>query len=171
MRTELLAEQDKLEREVKFTHSEIPRLLNSDDRILEDLNSLSAGRSTTPLDISQTKKRLEDLTTALHYFQVQKIKDHLDCTYLQSLEKSRDRNPSGEPTLETANDVQQDLGTLYSEIDDVVTMMIAQQYEKPITTALNHIETALEREGQATASKVCGTQTRAVCVHMRDSHN
>lgn len=133
-------------------------LLNSDDRALNEMNNVSAGRSQPTLDLEQTTQRVRQLAAALQHFRVQALKDKLDCTYLESLDdhETGGKEPlSGDISTRTVDEVQQDLSSLYAEIDDVVTMTVHNEHSEPIEAAIRQMSSARDLEGAVVAGEVC----------------
>jgi hypothetical protein len=156
-------------KDVKSVHSVVSQVLSADDRALAELNDLSARRTKSTVDTSDVVQQLERLTSALQHFRVQAVKDRLDCTYLRRLNdlSSLDREESPQdPAVPspTVKEIQHDLGSLYSEIDDVVTMTVRHEHTGPIEATLHQIDAAREMEGTTVGRQVCAyTFAWALC--------
>lgn len=149
-------------KEVKTVHTVVSNVLTADDRALAALNVLTSGSADSTVNTGDAARRLAELTSGLQHFRVQAVKDRLDCTYLRCLD-DQPSPPEGEvlphPSPATVTDVQNDLGSLYAEIEDVVTMTVRHEHASPIETALHEIDCVREREEERVAEQVC------ICVH------
>ena len=158
-------------KDVKSVPSVVSQVLNADDRALAELNDLTTRRSRPPVNSSGNAQRLAQLTRALQHFRVQAVKDRLDCNYLQSINgrssPEGDANPKGPAvSLTTVKEIQQDLGLLYEEIDDVVGMTVRHEHASRIEATLHQIDAAREMEGTAMAEQVGVFPYRTVCLLM-----
>ncbi|KAK5050374.1 hypothetical protein LTR84_003655 [Exophiala bonariae] len=158
LRSELQNENESVAKDIKSVGSVVASIFNADDRAIDALNVLvSASVESTSLDTAETALRVSRLTSALQHFRVQALKDRLDSTYLRRLEEQGQvmLDPEGEAVpdeshlaSETVSEVQNDLGSLYAEIDDVVTMTVRHEHAGPIEAALREIDCAREMEGR-----------------------
>lgn len=160
LHADLQFESENVAKDVKSVHSVVSQALSADDRALAELNDLATRRTKSTVDTSDIGQRLAQLTSALQHFRVQAVKDHLDCTYLRSLNDLY--SPEGEKSPQdpavpsaTVKEIQHDLGLLYSEIDDVVTMTVRHEHTGPIEASLHQIDAAREMEGRAVGRQVC----------------
>lgn len=127
-----------------------------DDQSLQGLNDITPRTSSSPLDVEHIRSRVDELSAALTFYRVQTVKDLLDLTYLQRLSCSPDERSSVESAPETSTDVQVDLNSLYSEIDDVVTMTVRQEHGQPIEKSLQAMIGLRNKQDHTSTTKVCG---------------
>lgn len=134
---------------IKAAPAIVTEVLNTDDRLLAELNDLSANHPQNSTDINSTRERVAKLIKALQHFRTQTIKDRLDRTYLESLARSNGDDATLDVPDASATDIQGDLGSLYGDIDDVVTMVASQEYAGGIERMLQDINQARERDTQS----------------------
>ena len=159
-------------KDVKAVPAIATELLNADDRALAELNDLvdSSSKSKPSLDVDAVRARAAELTRALRYFRAEAVRDWLDRTYLESLDISNSESNTVNPvsmgtedvcvSAATLKDVQDDLGSLYTEIDDVMTMLVSQEHGNAIESALRGIQRARREENQNVTEQVSnGKQT------------
>jgi hypothetical protein len=148
-------------KEVKSVPAIASGLLKSDDRALAELNELSLSRSVRQedaLDVDELQGRVDRLTHALHHFRAGAVKDRLDRIYLESLRTAdlaggiHNAPDVSDPPHETA---KEELSSLYEEIDDMVTMVVAHDHGNPLRVALEDIRRAQTQERDAADEKVC----------------
>ncbi|KIW65342.1 hypothetical protein PV04_07611 [Phialophora macrospora] len=160
LRVDLRAEVDRLTKEVKSVPAVASGLLNSDDRALAELNELSlshAVRQEDALDVDELQGRVDRLTHALQHFRAGAVKDRLDRIYLESFHSAdlagdaQNAHDVSEPTHETA---KEELNSLYEEIDDMVTMVVAHDHGNALRAALQDFCRAQTQETQAAEEKV-----------------
>ncbi|KIV84965.1 hypothetical protein PV11_00710 [Exophiala sideris] len=156
LRSELHIRRDVINKAVKAVPAIITEVLNTDDRVIAELNDLSANSPQITTDTSSTQERLTKLTKALRHFRAQAIKDRLDRTYLESLERLDADDAPLDDGDTSATDVQGDLGSLYGDIDDVVTMVVSQEHASGIERSLQDISEARERDSQLLNQHVHG---------------
>ncbi|KIV91809.1 hypothetical protein PV10_06307 [Exophiala mesophila] len=154
LRTELQLEQDNVEKHVKAAHLDIPARLASDDQSLQGLNDITLKSSSSPLDVEHTRTRIAELSSALHFYQVQTVKDLLDLTYLQCVIRSPEERSEANPASETSRQVQDDLGSLYSEIDDVVAMTVRQEHGNPTEKSLQAMIGLRKKQDHIRSTKI-----------------
>ncbi|KAK4934718.1 hypothetical protein LTR10_024091 [Elasticomyces elasticus] len=159
LRSELQIQRDGTTKAVKAVPAIVTEVLNTDDRVIAELNDLSAISPQNTTDISSTQERLTRLTKTLRQFRAQAIKDRLDRTYLESLEGSDANNAPLNVDDASATDVQEDLGSLYRDVDDVVTMVVSQEHAGGIERTLQDISEARERDSQLLNQHVHGILT------------
>ena len=166
VKIDLQIRQDRVARDVKAVPAIATELLNADDRTLSELNALVDGSSklNPTLNIDAVRVRVTELTRALRFFRAEVVRDRLDCMYLESLDISNsDHNTTDQDTKVTGDvsvsattlkDVENDLGSLYSEIDDVVTMLVLQDHVNPIESALRRIRSTRQEESWKVTEQV-----------------
>ncbi|KIW22908.1 uncharacterized protein PV07_11156 [Cladophialophora immunda] len=152
LRSALRAEFERITKEVRSTAAVVTELLNSDDRALSELNDLSSSsaKEGCQIDLEALTDRVNKLTRALQYFRTQTVKDRLDLTYLESLSNAEDVSDG---TLDT---VQEDLDSLYSEIDDVVGMVVAQEHGNTLHAALQDVRRVRKQDERRLNQRVDG---------------
>ncbi|EXJ88479.1 hypothetical protein A1O1_05409 [Capronia coronata CBS 617.96] len=159
VRADLQDQSDVVAKDVKSVHAIVADVLNADDRALDELNELSARRRPEPrTDTEAAKERVARLTAALQHFHTQAIKDRLDRTYLESLADS-DLGATEAVSTDGVQDVQTDLGSLYTEIDDVATMFVSHEHSGHIQSTIFDIDRRAAEEQHAHTelgySKLC----------------
>ncbi|KAJ9610385.1 hypothetical protein H2200_005162 [Cladophialophora chaetospira] len=154
------AELGRAEKEVKSVHVNISALLNSDDRALAELNELSSSvglAKESEVDIDALQQRVDKLTDALQHFRAEALKDRLDRVYLDAL-PTADAQGSGTHSagdvLTTA--IEEDLNSLYAEIDDMVAMVVAHDHRNGLGVALQSIRQSQLREKRTANEKIYG---------------
>ncbi|KEF51774.1 uncharacterized protein A1O9_12111 [Exophiala aquamarina CBS 119918] len=159
LRADLQSESESIAKDVKSVHSVVSQVLNADDRALAKLNDRTTRHPNPTIDTGDKVQRVTQLASALQYFRVQVVKDRLDYTYLRRLNELS--SPEGEESMRdpavsstTVKEIQQDLGSLYDEIDDIVTMAVRHEHTGPIGATLHQIDAAWERQGKAMAEQV-----------------
>ncbi|KAL2444484.1 hypothetical protein ABEF95_016893 [Exophiala dermatitidis] len=156
LQADIQAEFQIVGRDVKSAHAIVAETLNADDRALEGFNEICAAKpnqAAPEFDIDSLEKRMSELTAALRHFRVQMIKDRLDRTYLETLAREsnlqEDEEAAGSSSTSAQNDddeaiaiksLQDDLGSLYPEIDDVATMVVTQAHSRAIDSALRDVQ-------------------------------
>ncbi|KAL2444449.1 hypothetical protein ABEF95_016826 [Exophiala dermatitidis] len=153
LQADIRAEFQIVGRDVKSAHAIVAETLNADDRALEEFNEICATKpNQAEIDIDLLERRVSELTAALRHFRAQLIKDHLDRTYLgtlaQNLQEDDEEAASSSTTTTVQDDdereaiqnLQDDLGSLYAEIDDVATMSVTQAHSQAIESALRDLQ-------------------------------
>lgn len=148
-------------KDIKSVHSVVSQVLNADDRTLAELSDLTTRRPIPTVDTGDRVQRLAQLTRALQNFRVQTVKNRLDCTYLRRLNDlsppegvEPPHDPDASSSTLAVQEIQQDLGLLYDEIDDVVTMAVRHEHAGPIEATLHQIDAAQETEARTSAEQV-----------------
>ncbi|KAL4819025.1 hypothetical protein BDW67DRAFT_156513 [Aspergillus spinulosporus] len=114
--------------------------LKSNDRLLSDLEALASGVKSSDGEVS-IMKRTTELSGILSQYVAEEIYCRLDRLYMEKvLEDSN--SASGVPTdkdLETLASLEQEIDSLYPEIDVLAEISTKQQYVEPILRQLqNH---------------------------------
>jgi hypothetical protein len=135
--------------------------LSSDDRTLTELNDITSSarvKKKGAPDVEALQNRANRLTHALQLFHAETLRDRLDRIYLESLSTvgisghSQDNLDASKITLESVNE---DLSSLYAEIDDVETMVVSQAYGSALHASLQSIRRAQMPEIWTMNEKVC----------------
>jgi len=138
---ELQYQVENIAKFVKPVHAIVSETFNSDDRALADLNGVDMDKpSITPQNVESVRVQTERLIAALRYFRQQALKDRLDRIYLESLDPLTNGDDLSDISDASPVEVQIDLGSLYTEIDDVVSMLVSQEYGTRFDSALKTIE-------------------------------
>ncbi|KAH0842094.1 hypothetical protein FOPE_07544 [Fonsecaea pedrosoi] len=156
LRLTLRAEFDRVIKDSKATPATVTELLNSDDRVLSDLNDLSSSGAQEKHDVAldALADRVNKLTRALQYFRAQTLKDRLDRAYLESLGSADIASSAQVVSDGTIDTVQEDLGSLYKEIDDVMGMVVAQEHGNALLAALQDVRRAQKQNDRSLHEKV-----------------
>ncbi|KIX99007.1 uncharacterized protein Z520_05468 [Fonsecaea multimorphosa CBS 102226] len=154
----LRAEFDRTTKDVSLTPAIVRELLNSDDRVLSELNDLSSSGAPDrcQIDLDALADRVNKLTHALRYFRAKTLKDRLDCAYLETLSATDNSTNAQDVSDGTIDAVQEDLNSLYTEIDDVVGMVVAQQHGNALHEALRSVHRARKQDDRRLNEKVHG---------------
>ncbi|KIW20033.1 hypothetical protein PV08_00608 [Exophiala spinifera] len=138
---ELQYQVENIAKFVKPVHAIVSETFNSDDRALADLNGVDMDKpSITPQNVESVRVQTERLIAALRYFRQQALKDRLDRIYLESLDPLTNGDDLSDISDASPVEVQTDLGSLYTEIDNVVSMLVSQEYGTRFDSALKTIE-------------------------------
>ncbi|EXJ67574.1 uncharacterized protein A1O5_09587 [Cladophialophora psammophila CBS 110553] len=150
LRSDLRAEIDRTAKDVKSAPAIVTGILNSDDRVLSEFNDLlSFGvQQECPINLDALTDRVNRLTRALQYFRAKAVKDHLDRTYLESLGGTDTASNTQAVADGTVDAVREDLGSLYSEIDDVVGMVVAQEHGNALHAALQSVRRVRKQDNR-----------------------
>ncbi len=146
-----------MEKEVKAAPTTVWAILKSDDHVLAELDELSATASTKPeskLDVDVLQQRVEKLTRALQYFRAEALKDRLDRIYLEALNTADVRGDVHEASGDLPEVVEADLSSLYTEIDDMVTMVVAHEHGDALNTGLQNARRIQMQEKRTASQKV-----------------
>ncbi|OAL35197.1 hypothetical protein AYO20_05451 [Fonsecaea nubica] len=156
LRLTLRAEFDRVIKDSRSTPATVTELLNSDDRVLSDLNDLSSSGAQEKHEVAldALADRVNKLTRALQYFRAQTLKDRLDRAYLESLSRADIASSAQVVSDGTIDTVQEDLGSLYKEIDDVMGMVVAQEHGNALQAALQDVRRAQKQNNRSLHEKV-----------------
>ncbi|KAL4980021.1 hypothetical protein BDW66DRAFT_126682 [Aspergillus desertorum] len=111
--------------------------LKDNDRLLSDLEDLASGVKSSDGDIS-IMKRTTELSSVLSQYVAEEIYYRLDRLYLEKVLNS-DNSSSGDATDKDSRAVvglEQEMDSLYPEIDILAEMSIKQQFVEPILRQL-----------------------------------
>ncbi|KAL4925894.1 uncharacterized protein BDV17DRAFT_294019 [Aspergillus undulatus] len=112
--------------------------LKENDTLLLDLEGLAAGVKSSDSDAS-IMKRTSELSTVLAQYVAEEIYCRLDRMYLEKILDARKAAFSSGKDAETAAGLEQEMESLYSEIDILAEMSTKQQFVEPILRQLqNH---------------------------------
>jgi hypothetical protein len=118
---------------------DVSQTLGRDDQVFESLNrKLAASRSWDEVD--QLAVRINELESTLHNIRVTALKDRLDRVYLTTLVDPSHENTVPDPNM-SAESLKEDIQSLYTEIEDVVTMLNSHDH-------INDLQRQLEAIGQ-----------------------
>ncbi|KAH7348726.1 hypothetical protein BKA65DRAFT_266279 [Rhexocercosporidium sp. MPI-PUGE-AT-0058] len=112
----------------------VDSILKSDDKLLLSLQKLSSDLEPGHSDDDAAIERIRDLCARLIKHTVEGIRTRLDRVYLEGLEGSNGSNGHAED--EEANDLQEELESLYTEILPVAQMSAEQQFLEPALRAV-----------------------------------
>jgi hypothetical protein len=141
--------------------------LNSGDRALADLNHGQPSASTEEdvADVERLQERVDRLTRALIYFHASLVRDRLDRVYLESLDRSNSPFDIRFPAERTSAVVQDELNSLYLEIDDMATMMVDHDHGSALRADLHRIRHAKLRESHLMHERVSKVPIRLAPVN------
>lgn len=135
--------------------------LNADDRALAKLNDLTSTgdvKQEVALDVDSRQSRVDKLIRALQHFQAKAMKDRLDRIYLESIDTAQAVSEHSETVSNGAlKAVKEDLNSLYAEIDDVITMVVAHEHGSALQAAFQNIRRLQIQEKQTLSEQIHGT--------------
>lgn len=137
MRAVLKIESENTAADSKRILSTLAAWLKEDDRALADLERLGSGIGPTGDDASVVK-RTSELSTILAHYLAEEIQYRLDRVYLENLrvgQTKASQNLDGVAD-EVSIALERELESLYPEIDMLAEMYTKQQYNAPISRAL-----------------------------------
>ncbi len=163
---------EQLEKEAKGLSLAVTERCKIDDRLLDELqailNATVARSSAREFKPDDEQERAELLLKALRKAKVDEIKDRLDRVYLESLHRQKkasnpggDRHGQEQNQAETATtaehddqatsqglitELQEEIQSLYDEIDDVVTMLVGHAHGAPLPTLLANVKRAEQQK-------------------------
>ncbi|EXJ56843.1 hypothetical protein A1O7_07187 [Cladophialophora yegresii CBS 114405] len=177
LRADLRDEAERLAKEVKSVPAAASELIKADDRALAELNELSlcvSVKQEDALEVDELQARVDKLTRALHLFRATAVKDRFDRIYLESLHAAdvaagiRDVHDVSDPAESTA---EEELSSLYEEIDDMVTMVVAHDHGNALGVAFQDIRHAQMQETRATNEKALEGLTARVDTLQAQRHD
>ncbi|QRD92013.1 hypothetical protein F9C07_2062802 [Aspergillus flavus] len=137
VRAVLKIESENTAADSKRILSTLAAWLKEDDRALADLERLGSGIGPTGDDASVVK-RTSELSTILAHYLAEEIQYRLDRVYLENLrvgQTKASQNLDGVAD-EVSIALERELESLYPEIDMLAEMYTKQQYNAPISRAL-----------------------------------
>ncbi|KAL6239194.1 hypothetical protein BDW75DRAFT_152899 [Aspergillus navahoensis] len=130
-------EAEKLTMEGKKILSALTARLKDNDKLLSDLEGLASGIKTSDCDVA-IMKRTTELSKVLSQYVAKEIYCRLDRLYLEKV-LDGSNSASGVPIdndLKTVVSLEQEMDSLYPEIDILAEMSTKQQYVEPILRQL-----------------------------------
>ena len=128
---------DKSGAENKRILSSLSTQLKQDDKILAGLEALIFGTKLNGSDVS-TVKRTADLSAMLADTTAQEIHYRLDRLYLETIQSGRSDYNQTAVEDETVSAIQEELESLYPEIEILAEMSTKQQFQEPILREICH---------------------------------
>lgn len=127
-----------LDKEAKMHPAAVGERMKADDRVFEGLEQRA--HTDSVLDANQEiLTRAHKLARALQSNRVSSLKDRLDRAYLTSLKNVNVNEQLEADTVAGIPDLQQDVQSLYTEIDDMVTMTIGHEYMNQLQTTMARV--------------------------------
>lgn len=120
--------KEQAQAEKRQTFQAVASKLKNDDRRLAAAESLAADLESSRED-GLLLQRAGELAGTLAQLRSEEIYTRLDRIYLESLSES---SSTGQPAEEEISLLEQDLDSLYPEIEVLAQMAARQQYEQPI---------------------------------------
>jgi hypothetical protein len=149
--TDLRTKSSMLIKETDAVARDVAQLLRNDDHSFESLNNtLTASRSWNEVD--QLAGRVDELESTLHNIRVSALKDRLDRVYLGALVDFT-HGTLPDPDVD-ARSLGQDIQSLYTEIEDVVTMLNAHDHINDLQRQLENIGQKQQHDSSENLSKV-----------------
>ncbi|KAI9855618.1 MAG: hypothetical protein M1824_005945 [Vezdaea acicularis] len=125
----------------EMLRSTIRDLLRDDDKLLARLQSLIGEAAKSGSDEGEAvRDRALSLGSRLAVFQAEAIRERLDRVFIESLEKAgaaKGANGQSSTSQAETEALQEELESLYSEIDSVAEMASLQEYVHPLSRQLD----------------------------------
>lgn len=128
---------DKSGAENKRILSSLSTQLKQDDKMLAGLEALISGIKLNGSDAS-TVKRTADLSAMLADTTAQEIHYRLDRLYLETIQSGRSDYGQTAVEDEAVSAIQEELESLYPEIEILAEMSTKQQFQEPILREIRH---------------------------------
>jgi hypothetical protein len=128
---------DKAGAENKRILASLSTQLKQDDKILAALETLISGTNSRGGDAC-TVKRTADLSAMLADTTAQEIHYRLDRLYLEKIQSGESDYGRAAVENETISALQEELESLYPEIEILAEMSTKQQYHEPILRDIHH---------------------------------
>lgn len=128
---------DKTGAENKRILSSLSTQLKQDDKVLASLETLISSTKSNRSDAS-TVKRTADLSAMLAETTAQEIHYRLDRLYLETIQTSNSDYGQAAVENETFSALEEELESLYPEIEILAEMSTKQQYHEPILREIHH---------------------------------
>ncbi|KAL4938625.1 hypothetical protein BDV06DRAFT_49812 [Aspergillus oleicola] len=130
-------ESEKSTMDGKKILSALTTLLKGNDKLLSDLEGLAAGVQSSDGDAT-IMKRTSEMSTMLSQCVAEEIYCRLDRLYLEKLLNKASHTSTGKD-VEAVASLEQEMNSLYSEIDILAEMSTRQQFVEPVLRQLqNH---------------------------------
>ncbi|OQE19131.1 hypothetical protein PENSTE_c016G09012 [Penicillium steckii] len=127
--------------------------LKQDDKALEYLENLMSGIKFNSNDAS-TVKRTAHLTTVLSDLVAEEIHDRLDRLYLEEIEAGDSSSDQDTIESETIAALEEELGSLFSEIEVLAEMSTRQEFQEPILREIQNEHSQLRVASHQKLEKV-----------------
>ncbi|RKF63554.1 hypothetical protein OnM2_024059 [Erysiphe neolycopersici] len=119
----------------------ISNILQFDDRLLSSFQKLASELDKNLPEDEETIERVKDLCARYIKFTVEGMRTKLDRIYLEAL-KDPSINQDFQENVPQAQELQEELESLYSEIQPVAQISVEQQYLEPAMRVINNINSA-----------------------------
>ncbi|KAJ5117065.1 hypothetical protein N7448_004014 [Penicillium atrosanguineum] len=147
---------DKTGAENKRILSSLSTQLKQDDKVLASLEALIAGIKSNSSDAS-TVKRTADLSAMLAETTAQEIHYRLDRLYLEAIQSSKSDYGQVAVEDETFSALEEELESLYPEIEILAEMSTKQQYHEPILREIHREQGQLRAASQQRLERTLDT--------------
>jgi hypothetical protein len=141
------AATDKAGAENKRILSSLSTQLKQDDTILTSIENLVSGTKSNGSDASVVK-RTADLSAMLAETTAQEIHYRLDRLYLDTIQSHKSSQGQMAVEEETVLALEEELETLYPEIEILAEISTKQQYHEPILRKIHQEHGQLRAESQ-----------------------
>jgi len=159
---QLATSQQQLQSANGTLTASVTETLKGDDRLLDRLQSLTGELQEDDVQLRDAiAERTKKLSGKLETFLAEEIRCRLDRTFLEcgleALEPSvHVSEPDGDGSPERF--VEEDLNSLYSEIQAVAHMSVQQSFVVPIMAQLEHQQKLNQARSEAVLDHVCATE-------------
>ncbi|KAJ5946262.1 hypothetical protein N7454_003101 [Penicillium verhagenii] len=154
-------ETDKVGVESKRILSLLSTRLKNDDKVLAALESMMPEVKSNNIDAS-TVKRAAHLSETLADYSAEEIHYRLDRLYLESI-GTGDMNPTHELEGETVSALEEELESLYPEIEILAEMSTKQQFHEPILREIHNEHSQLRVTSQQKLEKAQMADRESSC--------
>ncbi|KAJ5918987.1 hypothetical protein N7466_009930 [Penicillium verhagenii] len=149
-------ETDKVGVESKRILSLLSTRLKHDDKVLAALEDMMPEVKSNNIDAS-TVKRAAHLSETLADYSAEEIHYRLDRLYLESI-GAGDMDPTHETESETVSALEEELQSLYPEIEILAEMSTKQQFHEPILREIHNEHSQLRVTSQQKLEKTLKAQ-------------
>jgi hypothetical protein len=136
--------------------SSLSSRLKQDDKVLTDLETLISGVRSNGND-AETVKRAGQLSTMLADYNAEEIHYRLDRLYLETIQSESRPSKSSEigTESETIAALEEELESLYPEIEILAEMSTKQQFHEPILREIHNQQSQLRAASEEKLERVC----------------
>lgn len=128
--------------------------LKQDDKALAELETLISGIKFNGND-ADIVKRASQLSTMLADYNAQEIHYRLDRLYLEAIQSEPLKSSHTTPESETIAALEEELESLYPEIEILAEMSTKQQYHDPILREIHNQHSHLRAASEEKLERVC----------------
>ena len=153
LKSKVQERQTKAEKETRVLGFAISEQMKADNRVLASLSEQSKVPNSTD-HLASIDERIDQLAGILHSKRTAALKDRLDAVYWETLaayDTTAVQPLSNDTTIAQLKD---DIKLLYTEIEDMVTMLIGQEHSIELQSVINAIRAQENQEAIGVLQKV-----------------